>query len=319
MSLRHAFPLASLHASSIIPARDRSPLNDLISPSNSNLAAVCERLGVQLVNSTPIFQTANGAPRLALYRDRIHPSPKGTARLAETLFPFQHRPPRQTISRKQHGPPPKMASKQDGYGQPSSLVNPPSHHYEAEYPPLQQRDQQWNAPPFISSTPRHQDVTPLQQRDQQWNAPPFISSTPRHRDVTPLQQRDQQWNAPPFISSTPRHHDVTPLQQRDQQWNAPPFISSTPRHQDVTPLQQRDQQWNVPPFISSKPRHQDVTPTLPPGHFVSHHRPSPPPDFRAALPPAVAEAPVPPRGSYFEEGDYRPVQGPMTGWRLSGV
>ena len=45
---RRTFPHASLRASSILPARGRCSLNDIISPSNSNLAAACHRLKVLL-------------------------------------------------------------------------------------------------------------------------------------------------------------------------------------------------------------------------------------------------------------------------------
>ncbi|KAK7498743.1 hypothetical protein BaRGS_00010120 [Batillaria attramentaria] len=82
---RRVFPRARLQASTIIPAKGRHVLNQTISPSNSSLCHVCRKMGVTLINNTATFTAVSGAPRLALYRDHIHPSYKGMIRLAGNI------------------------------------------------------------------------------------------------------------------------------------------------------------------------------------------------------------------------------------------
>ncbi|KAK7454136.1 hypothetical protein BaRGS_00039589 [Batillaria attramentaria] len=80
------FPKAILQASSIIPPRGRHYLSDAVHASNFNLQSACQRTGAHLVDNTPIFLTASGAPRQKLYSliktDRIHPSNDGVRSLA---------------------------------------------------------------------------------------------------------------------------------------------------------------------------------------------------------------------------------------------
>ena len=82
--LKRVFPRASLTGSSILPAKGRNPLNS-IQLTNENLNKFCGRHGVKCTNHDELFIAPSGAPRLALYKDTLHPSPKGTARLAENL------------------------------------------------------------------------------------------------------------------------------------------------------------------------------------------------------------------------------------------
>ena len=82
---RKVFPQASLRLSSIIPARGRNNLNNAIVPSNRHLQTACSEAGVEFVDNQSTFTAESGAPRLSLYKDIIHPSAKGTARLAANL------------------------------------------------------------------------------------------------------------------------------------------------------------------------------------------------------------------------------------------
>ena len=82
---RKLFPQASLRLSSIIPARGRNNLNNVIVPSNRHLQTACSEAGVEFVDNQSTFTAGSGAPRLSLYKNIIHPSAKGTARLAANL------------------------------------------------------------------------------------------------------------------------------------------------------------------------------------------------------------------------------------------
>eukprot|EP00745_Piridium_sociabile_P037788 TRINITY_DN68921_c0_g1_i3.p1 TRINITY_DN68921_c0_g1~~TRINITY_DN68921_c0_g1_i3.p1 ORF type:complete len:735 (+),score=104.85 TRINITY_DN68921_c0_g1_i3:264-2468(+) len=79
---RSCFPSAYIAISSIIPARGRHHLNNVIAPSNRNLYAACTKLQVDMIDNFKAFVTPNGAPRQALYKDVTHPSVRGTVCLA---------------------------------------------------------------------------------------------------------------------------------------------------------------------------------------------------------------------------------------------
>ena len=84
--LRRAFPRASLTCFSILRAKGRNPLNAIIQLTDENLNKVCGRHGIKYINHDELFIAPKSAPRLAPYKDTLHPSPKGTAQLAENLF-----------------------------------------------------------------------------------------------------------------------------------------------------------------------------------------------------------------------------------------
>ena len=79
---RKVFPRASLRLSSIIPARGRNNINNAIVSSNRHLQTACSEAGVEFVDNQSTFTAVSAAPRLSLHKDNIHPSAKGTARLA---------------------------------------------------------------------------------------------------------------------------------------------------------------------------------------------------------------------------------------------
>ena len=83
--LKRSFHFAKICLSSIIPARGRHNLNNSIFPSNRNLHAACSDCDITVIDNHDTFITRNGAPRLALYKDALHPSAKGTVKLAENL------------------------------------------------------------------------------------------------------------------------------------------------------------------------------------------------------------------------------------------
>lgn len=80
--LRTVFPNCFLYASSIVPPRGDHPLKRTIAVSNCALEEVCSSDEVIFIDHTATFITSTGAPCKDLYRDSLHPNPKGTARLA---------------------------------------------------------------------------------------------------------------------------------------------------------------------------------------------------------------------------------------------
>ena len=83
--LKTVFPDAAIQASSIIPPQGAHPLRKSVAASNAALVKACESEHVVLVDHTDTFTTSSGAPRKALYNDALHPSPRGTIRLACNL------------------------------------------------------------------------------------------------------------------------------------------------------------------------------------------------------------------------------------------
>ena len=78
LNCQHVFPSAKIKASGIVPARGRHTASTAIRHSNTNLQAVCRDMGVMFVDHTPNFTAPSGAPKMALYKDAIHPNKKGT-------------------------------------------------------------------------------------------------------------------------------------------------------------------------------------------------------------------------------------------------
>ena len=79
---KKVFPNAEITASSIVPPRGNHPLKKTVTASNEALQRACVSCKVTFIDNNPIFTTEKGAPRKALYKDSIHPSGQGTARLA---------------------------------------------------------------------------------------------------------------------------------------------------------------------------------------------------------------------------------------------
>ena len=84
-TMRKVFPNAVLHASSIIPPLGRHPLKAAASQSTANLRRSCEEEGVVFIDNTPFFLAKSGAPRKAMYRDKLHPSHQGCEFLVRNL------------------------------------------------------------------------------------------------------------------------------------------------------------------------------------------------------------------------------------------
>ena len=106
LNCQHVFPSAKLKASGIVPARGRRTASTANRHSNTNLQAVCRDMGVIFVDHTPNFTAPSGAPKMALCKDSIHPSKKGTVCLALNLFPKK-------TTHTQHARPPAISSLAD--------------------------------------------------------------------------------------------------------------------------------------------------------------------------------------------------------------
>ena len=90
--LKSVFPESYLEFSSIVPPCGGHTLASAAAASNDSLAEECARHDVHLHFHTPTFTTQSGAPRKALYRDQLHPSAKGTAKIA-VAFKYANQPP----------------------------------------------------------------------------------------------------------------------------------------------------------------------------------------------------------------------------------
>lgn len=262
---RRVFPHASLCASAILPAKGRSPLNANIRLSNDALNKVCGRLGVAFVSHDNIFTTDSGAPRLALYRDVLHPSPKGTARIAENLFgpgndgnqqPRTGDPKRQmhhSMGSNVHERPPPLVSQEEypllihdhtqaGHGRPptSHPQHPPSHAHHTSVT---------SAVPLAPSVPLSAELRddPVMQQLPEYHqprsaAPPIYTLPPplsavRHADAG---YADHAWSPPPpqRMAAFPGHAHpmMSPLQANGAHAMAPlhrplpPPMMSPPWH-----------------------------------------------------------------------------------------
>ena len=83
--LKSVFPNAVVQPSSLIPPQGERPLRKTVAASNAASVKTCHSEQVMLADHTDTF-TTNSAPhpppppppRKALYRDALHPTPKGT-------------------------------------------------------------------------------------------------------------------------------------------------------------------------------------------------------------------------------------------------
>ena len=106
--LKSVFPNAVVQLSSLIPPQGEYPLRKTVAASNAALVKACHSEQVMLADHTDTFTTNSGAPRKALYRDALHPSPKGTVRLAcnvKYMYVGQPRPPLRPQDRPSHPSP----------------------------------------------------------------------------------------------------------------------------------------------------------------------------------------------------------------------
>ena len=79
------FPAARLAFSSMIPAKGMQNINNSILPTNRNLKHACMQSQASFIDNTNSFTAISGAPKQAMYHDKMHPSAKGTAKLAASI------------------------------------------------------------------------------------------------------------------------------------------------------------------------------------------------------------------------------------------
>ena len=75
-------PQAVLITSTMIPPMGQHHMKGTVAASNASLLKVCQGEGMGCVDHTSFFIAYSSAPRQDLYRDSLHPSAKGTGRLA---------------------------------------------------------------------------------------------------------------------------------------------------------------------------------------------------------------------------------------------
>ena len=149
--LKSVFPSAVVQLSSLIPPQGEHPLRKTVAASNAALVKACHSEQVMLADHTDTFTTNSGAPRKALYRDALHPSPKGTIRLAcNVKYVGQPRPPLRPQDRPSHPSPSAIGR--------VPLLETPSFQPRFDCPPSQHftegggRSQQYRNGPAVSTT-----------------------------------------------------------------------------------------------------------------------------------------------------------------------
>ena len=197
--LKSVFPNAVVQLSSLIPPQGEHPLRKTVAASNAALVKACHSERVMLADHTDTFTTTSGAPRKALYRDALHPSPKGTMRLAcNVKYVGQPRPPLRPQDRPSH-PSPSASGR-------VPLLETPSFQPRVDCPPSQHlregggRSQQYRNGPAVSTTRGRFPPPPLlQQRPADTE-----SSIPQRRPGdAPLHHQPHRYSR-----GTPQHRDV---------------------------------------------------------------------------------------------------------------
>ena len=205
--LKSVFPNAVVQLSSLIPPQREHPLRKTVAASNAALVKACHSEQVMLADHTDTFTTNSGAPRKALYRDALHPSPKGTVRLAcnvKYMYVGQPRPPLRPQERPSH-PSPSASGR-------VPLLETPSFQPRFDCPPSQHlregggRSQQYRNGPAVSTTRGPFPPPPLlQQRPADTE-----SSIPQRRlGDAPLHHQPHRYSRgtpPNTVMSAPLRH-----------------------------------------------------------------------------------------------------------------
>ena len=172
-----------------------------------------------LADHTDTFTTNSGAPRKALYRDALHPSPKGTVRLAcnvKYMHVGQPRPPLRPQERPSH-PSPSASGR-------VPLLETPSFQPRFDCPPSQHlregggRSQQYRNGPAVSTT-----RGPLEEPAvQKW------ASCFNHSRSFPTTSTATTTACGPESSIPQRRLGDAPLHHQPHRYSR-----GTPRHRDV--------------------------------------------------------------------------------------
>ena len=133
-NFRRVFPQAQLTASAMVPPMGQHYLKGTVATSNISLLKVCQGEDVRCVDHTASFTAYSGAPKQDMYRDPLHPSAKGTGRLACNIK-YADRPRQRPALLKTPGPtkPGQFQTRQQGAnawqsvpGRLPSMTTPPS-------------------------------------------------------------------------------------------------------------------------------------------------------------------------------------------------
>ena len=79
--MRKVFPSSKIYMCTLIPPRGAHFLKEAALYSNDELKSACLSEQCMIIDSMHIFTTQRGAPKQRLYRDALHPSPSGVAKL----------------------------------------------------------------------------------------------------------------------------------------------------------------------------------------------------------------------------------------------
>ena len=206
---KETFPYANITMSSIIPSKANRELRERIRTSNDSLRSACSLTNTKLTTHDHIFLTDSGAPRQALYRDTIHPGPKGVARFAENLFGKRH------PNRAQRPPPPSSMSDYPPLPKAKEMTNP-----KRPFQPPQATHAPPQAPPTQPITTTQEPTTTQNQTEQ--------NTIIQHPPTNHLQAIPQyRYPLPPFGQPAPLPQMTQyPILNYQNQMTLPPVYNA---------------------------------------------------------------------------------------------
>ena len=223
--IMYKFPTADISVSSVIPTKGKDELGESVRQTNTNMKNVCNRLNVKFINHDASFLSRNGAPKLALYRDKVHPSPKGTAVLASDIFgpPLPSRPnPQMPRNNSEDFPPLHHSNNHALSNQPAShLMNDLNNNEINPHQTPIQGNQQNN--PLLSQ--------PLRQATQNG----MTHSRLPHPVINPNALYREHL---PHLPTYPLNFSQPHFQQPFFPWPYlnPPYANGHPNHPELTPM-----------------------------------------------------------------------------------
>lgn len=81
-SAKRVFPGSDIFMSTMMPVGTRDKLHHIVDKSISNLEKACTSCEVTIINHSDIFLTQNGAPRMSLLENKLHPNFQGSIKIA---------------------------------------------------------------------------------------------------------------------------------------------------------------------------------------------------------------------------------------------
>ena len=221
--IMYKFPSANINVSSIIPTKGKDSLSESVKETNTNMKTACKKLNIKFINNETIFLSRNGAPKLALYNDKIHPSRKGTAVLANNIFDSPNHETRYNSHYQEFNQnSPNFTSDPN--------VNPPPVNLTDQFPPLSSSSRQIRNGPIEACNPRqaphlerqyhhavHRQVPQINHYD------PRLHTLPPMYDESLAPSHVHYRESNPYINHFPTMNNQQRFHIQPQQYHPLPF------------------------------------------------------------------------------------------------